>query len=84
MTNDDIKHLPRRALIDQALVCLAEVQRRMGSGNDVTELIERLLQFGRQFDNIPCANCSVTYDRHPIYGPACEEFREPITPPTQS
>jgi len=84
MTKDDIRQLPRRALIDQALVCLTEIERRIGGVSDLPELIERLVQFGRQFDNIPCANCSVIYDRHPIYGPGCEGFREPITPQTQA
>ena len=53
MTKDDIRQLPRRALIDQALVCLTEIERRIGGVSDLTELIERLVQFGRQFDNIP-------------------------------
>jgi len=70
--------------LNQALVCLTEIEHRIGRVSDLTQLIERLLQFGRQFANIPCAHCSVIYDRHPIYGLGCEGSREPITPHTQA
>ena len=52
---DDLKHLPCRALVDRAIASLSEIERRMGRGSEVTAMIRRLLEFGRQFDDIPCS-----------------------------
>jgi len=72
----DEKRLPRRALVDRAIASLIEIERRMGRGSEVTAVIERLLEFGRQFDDIPCADCGLTYERHRPGG-QCAEFRDP-------
>jgi len=74
---DDQKRLPRRALVDRAIASLSVIERRMGRGSEVTAIIERLLECGRQFDDIPCADCGVTYGRH---GPGqCPEYRDPTS-----
>jgi hypothetical protein len=67
-----------RTLVDRAIVSLAEIERRMGPGSEIVGIIERLLEYGRQFDEVPCANCGQIYDGHPIGEPGqCSGFRDP-------